>query len=98
MNRSELQENLDNLKEIQRQMEELCGQSNDIVRMLKRDDETHMIGARAESYWLPHIWMEVTEENRWVGKQMCGMYDTINEMQEALDEMPNEDDESSDDE
>jgi len=98
MERSELVEIRDDLKEIQTKMEELCHQAIDVVRDLQRDEETHLIGERAYCYWLPHIMMEITEENMWVGNPMCGLFDTILEVEEELEEMENDYDEQDDDE
>jgi len=40
-----------------------------------------MIYERARAYWIPHIIMELQEETEWVGGSMCGMWNTISEME-----------------
>jgi hypothetical protein len=96
MEYTELKENLNNLKDIQTQMEDLAFQAKELVRHLKSDDQTSLIGERAYAYWLPHIMMEVTEEHEWMGNSMCGMYDTVRELEELLEESDDPDDEPND--
>jgi hypothetical protein len=92
MNKEELQDNIDRMKEIQVNLKELVEEADDIVRQTTKQIEGNdVIHDRARSYWIPHILMEVDECNEWVGDPMCAMWDTIAEMEELLnDEFPDE--------
>lgn len=58
------------------------------VEMLALLDEAYellpkgIIKTRAESYWYPHIKTSLTNESQYLGRSMCSLDDTIEELEE----------------
>ena len=71
----ELHEKIDRLTEIQEEMEELIWEVSDLVRGTCAED-------RAESYWMAHIKMALSNNNGYLGGSMVTMADTIEELKE----------------
>ena len=77
MDRFEVTEDLDRLNDIKDEMENLLREARKIVH---KYPEHH----RAEAYWIPHIKMALLKEHGYLGRSMCTMEDTINEMEESM--------------
>lgn len=77
----DLQGNADRLNEIREEIEDLLGEAEDI---------THSVGgliqSRAESYWLAHIRIALSENHRYLGGSICSMESTAREIEECIGE------------
>ena len=80
------QELVDELREIQAQMLECLEQAKTLIKQSGQE----MTLQRAESYWLAHTRIALTNDHADLGGSMCSMEDTITEIEEA-DEDDDED-------
>jgi len=78
-------EDIERMVEIKDTIKELVEEALQIL------DRKSISYSRAESYWYPHILMELDSDHQWLGGSMCTMQDTIDEMSE--DEEFDEEDE-----
>ena len=76
------QELVDELREIQVQMLECLEQAKTLIRQSGQE----MTLQRAESYWLAHTRIALTNDHADLGGSMCSMEDTIAEIEGAEDD------------
>ena len=81
------QELIDELREIQVQMLECLEQAKTLIKQSGQE----MTLQRAESYWLAHTRIALTNDHGYLGGSMCSMEDTIAEIEEATEEEDDED-------
>jgi hypothetical protein len=74
------------LNEIKDEIKSLVNEARDIIR------GTH-IESLANSYWIPHILMELDEDHEWLGGSMCTMQETIDALADDIDEEEEDEDE-----
>lgn len=67
------------LEELRDEMLEKLSEMEDIFR-----DNSH-IRSRAESYWVAHIKMALSNDSGYLGGSMCSCEDTINELNDDPD-------------
>ncbi|MDP2433513.1 MAG: hypothetical protein Q8O33_16030 [Pseudomonadota bacterium] len=82
-----LQELVDELREIQVQMLESLDQAKALIKQSGQE----MTLQRAESYWLAHARIALTNDHAYLGGSMCSMEDTIAEIEAATKEEDGED-------
>jgi hypothetical protein len=76
------QELVDELREIQMQMLECLEQAKTLIKQSGQE----MTLQRAESYWLAHTKIALTNDHSYLGGSMCSMEDTIAEIEEATED------------
>jgi hypothetical protein len=76
------QELIDELREIQVQMLECMEQAKTLIKQ----SGLEMTLQRAESYWLAHAKMALTNDHGYLGGSMCSMEDTIAEIEAATED------------
>jgi len=76
------QELIDELREIQMQMLECLEQAKALIKQSGQE----MTLQRAESYWLAHAKMALTNDHGYLGGSMCSMEDTIAEIEAATED------------
>lgn len=81
----------DRLVEIQETMVDLLEEAKTLVR---QSGQKHVY-ERAKAYWIGHIATALSEESDYIGKSMCTMEETINELE--VEEMDDEEVEESSD-
>ncbi len=77
---------LERLVEIQEEIQTLVGEASNLIRMVDRS-----AFYRAESYWLAHITVALSNDSGILGGSMVTMQDTIDELR-AMEAMENSDD------
>ncbi len=81
------QEIIDELREIQAQMLECLEQAKTLIKQSGQE----MTLQRAESYWLAHAKMALTNDHGYLGGSMVSMEDTIAEIEAAAEDEDDED-------
>ena len=76
------QELVDELREIQAQMLECLELAKTLIKQSGQD----MTLQRAESYWLAHAKIALTNDHAYLGGSMCSMEDTIAEIEAATED------------
>lgn len=76
------QEIIDELREIQMQMIECLEQAKTLIKQSGQE----MTLQRAESYWLAHTRIALTNDHAYLGGSMCSMEDTIAEIEGAAED------------
>ncbi len=76
------QELVDELREIQVQMLECLEQAKTLIKQSGQE----MTLQRAESYWLAHAKMALTNDHAYLGGSMVSMEDTIAEIEAATED------------
>ena len=76
------QELVDELREIQVQMLECLEQAKALIKQSGQE----MTLQRAESYWLAHARIALTNDHAYLGGSMCSMEDTIAEIEESAED------------
>ncbi len=77
-----LQELVDELREIQVQMLECLEQAKTLIKQSGQE----MTLQRAESYWLAHAKIALTNDHGYLGGSMVSMEDTIAEIEAATED------------
>lgn len=82
----------DRLEEIKDEIKGLLGEADDLLHGTDGYQ-------RAKAYWLACMHIELDEDHEWMGKSMCSMQDTIDELREPDDDdgMSDRDDTGEDD-
>ena len=81
------QEIIDELREIQAQMLECLEQAKTLIKQ----SGPEMTLQRAESYWLAHAKIALTNDHAYLGGSMCSMEGTIAEIEAATEDEDDED-------
>lgn len=76
------QELINELREIQVQMLECLDQAKALIKLSGQD----MTLQRAESYWLAHAKIALTNDHSYLGGSMCSMEDTIAEIEATTED------------
>jgi hypothetical protein len=82
------------LEEIRAEMIELLEEAEDLIR---NKAVPGIVRARAESYWLAQIKVALMKEHGYLAGSMCDMEDTIEEIKEKAEDLPDDDDDEEED-
>jgi len=89
-----LRSDLERLKEIREEMNSLLDEA---TQLLKKS-ATSIAYQRAASYWLAQVRIELNIEHDYLARSMCCMEDTINDLEEEVEEDGVEEEEPEEDE
>jgi len=93
MNKEELREKASELRDKAYRLEEIKEEIWELLREAKELLRGTRAESRAKAYWVAHMVMGITREHSYLGRSMCCMEDTIEELEEEADGFLEEEDE-----